>query len=176
MNKTLENYLRCFVGERPKDWALWISIAEWWYNITTQSSTGLTPFEALYGYPSLRLLSYSPRASSVEAVDTTLRSHKQVKHLLKSNLHKRQNAKLSPRFYGPLRVEERIKSVAYQLKLFETSLIHPVFYVSLLNKKLGQSVSPLQQLPSIDSNGILKPEPEEILDRRLRQVHHRPLT
>lgn len=51
MNKTLETYLRCFVGDRPKDQVKWVLLVKWQYNISPHSLTKLTPFEALYGYP-----------------------------------------------------------------------------------------------------------------------------
>lgn len=53
VNKTIENYLMCFSGDRPKDWSAWIPLEEWWYNPTPYLSNKLTPFEALYGYPLL---------------------------------------------------------------------------------------------------------------------------
>lgn len=42
--------------------------------------------------------------------------------------------------------------------------------ISVLKKKLGSSVVPTAQLPLVDSMGVFKPEPEEIFERRLRQV------
>jgi hypothetical protein len=35
----------------PKKWALWLSLAEWWYNSNYHTSLECTPFESLYGYP-----------------------------------------------------------------------------------------------------------------------------
>jgi hypothetical protein len=51
LNKCVETYLRCYSSTKPREWSSWLPLAEWWYNTNHHSSTGLTPFEALYGYP-----------------------------------------------------------------------------------------------------------------------------
>lgn len=38
LNKCLEGYLRCMVGEKPSAWASWLPLAEWWYNTTYHSA------------------------------------------------------------------------------------------------------------------------------------------
>lgn len=58
VNWCLENYLRCFMGMFPKEWAKWLSLAEWWYKTCTHSATKMTPYEAVYGVQPPRLLSY----------------------------------------------------------------------------------------------------------------------
>lgn len=45
--------------------------------------------------------------------------------------------KLSPRFYGPFQVMQKLGPTAYKLALPSDCLIHPVFHVSCLKKKLG---------------------------------------
>lgn len=74
--------------------------------------------------------------------------------------------KLSPRFFGPFQILEKVGVVAYKLELPVGSLLHLVFHVSILKKKLGQHVSPLTILPPMDLHGKLLLEPECILQRR----------
>lgn len=91
INMTLETYLRFFIGERLKKWVQWIPIAKWWYNMTTHAYTQLAPFEALYGHPPPKLLSYIESTSTVEVVDATLKSRDKISQLLKHNLLKSQD-------------------------------------------------------------------------------------
>ncbi|XP_050248995.1 uncharacterized protein LOC126696272 [Quercus robur] len=68
----------------------------------------------------------------------------------KSITHKTFN-KLSPRFYSPFQVLQKIGAVAYKLDLPLGSQIHPVFHVSYLKAKLGQQVTPCSTLPAVNS-------------------------
>ena len=75
--------------------------------------------------------------------------------------------KLSPRFYGPFQVIERVGKVDYKLDLPSSVKLHPVFHVSLLKKKLGQQVTPIPTLPPISDEGMLQMEPVAVLERRM---------
>jgi len=91
LNKCLETYLRCYSASKPKEWSSWLPLAEWWYNTNHHFSTGLTPFEVVYGYPPPPLLSYVPGTSANLAVDVLLKDRSAMINLLKENLHKARN-------------------------------------------------------------------------------------
>jgi len=66
-------------------------MAEWWYNTNHHSSTGFTPFEAIYGYPPPTLLSYVLGTSTNLVVDSQLWDRTTLVSLLKEYLLEAQN-------------------------------------------------------------------------------------
>ena len=86
VNKSLEHYLRFFFADRPFEWCDWLYLAEFWFNTNYHTATKFTPFEALYGTASPRLLDYIPETTQVAAVDSVLQSRQQIMSLLKQNL------------------------------------------------------------------------------------------
>lgn len=48
VNQCLEQYLRCAVQDRPRQWRKWLPMAEFWYNSSFHSTLGCSPFRALY--------------------------------------------------------------------------------------------------------------------------------
>lgn len=49
MNQILEHYLRCYVNFEQDDWARWLPLAQFTYNNSKHSSTGMSPSELLMG-------------------------------------------------------------------------------------------------------------------------------
>lgn len=49
-NQTIEHYLRCYCAYRQDDWAKKLALAEFSYNNSVHSTTGVSPFYACYGY------------------------------------------------------------------------------------------------------------------------------
>jgi hypothetical protein len=69
VNKYVENYLKCMVGYKPREWVSWLHLAEYCYNTSFHYSTKLTPFEAMYGYSPPRLLTYMPGTTKLAAIE-----------------------------------------------------------------------------------------------------------
>ena len=49
VNRSLGNFLRCLVGDKPKGWDLILPQAKFSYNNSVNRSTGRSPFQILYG-------------------------------------------------------------------------------------------------------------------------------
>ncbi|RVW13442.1 Transposon Tf2-2 polyprotein [Vitis vinifera] len=207
VNKMVEQYLRCFSGDKPKGWVKWLPLAEWWYNTNIHASTKLSPFESVYGYPPPKLIPYTPGTTQLQEVENTLKTRDEIIRILRTNLQlaqdrmkkfadikrtarsfnigdlvylrlqpykqqsvvQRRNLKLSPRFYGPYRVLEKIGTVAYRLELPPEAKIHPVFHVSCLKEKLGERHQLVVTLPPADKDGVIRPEPEEIFAQEVEE-------
>ena len=90
-----------------------------------------------------------------------------------SSLRVKGYTKFSPKFYGPFQIVQRIGEVAYKVALPEGCPIHHVFHISCLRQKLGAQVTPSSSLPSMDSAGLLQPEPVTILQQRSKQLRNR---
>jgi len=71
-------------------------------------------------------------------------------------------SKLSPHFYGPFQVVEKIGSVAYRLRLPPKARIHDVFHVVFLKKHHGETPTAMGALPPI-ANGRALPVPAKVL-------------
>ena len=57
----------------------------------------------------------------------------------------KKDNKLSPKYYGPYKVLQKIGTMAYKLKLPASSRVHPVFHVSCLKKVIGDNI-PIQTI------------------------------
>ncbi|GJV76534.1 hypothetical protein Tco_1508118 [Tanacetum coccineum] len=83
-----------------------------------------------------------------------------------------KRGKLNPRYVGPFKVIERVRIVAYKLKLPpQFSRVHNTFHVSNLKKCLSDEslVIPLEEL-CVDDKLHFVEEPVEVMDREIKQL------
>lgn len=160
VNKCVQQYLRCFVNQRPKEWVKWLPWAEWWYNTSVHSSTKMTPFEALYGVPPPTLLQYVTGTIQNAELDFQLRSREEIINLLRKNLLAAQGVMKQQYDKNHTPREFQVGDMVYLRlqKYKQHSVAHPVNYKLAPNffgpfkvlQRIGDVAYKLE-LPSSDS-------------------------
>lgn len=97
VNKGLETYLRCFVGNKPTTWAKWLAWVEFSYNTAPHCSTKLSPFKVVYGREPPHLLRVGAGHTPVNNVEEML----QERDALLDDLH-----------FNLIRAQQVMKAVA----------------------------------------------------------------
>ncbi|GKC32209.1 putative reverse transcriptase domain-containing protein [Tanacetum coccineum] len=90
----------------------------------------------------------------------------------KGVVHFGKRGKLNPRYVGPFKVIERVRTVAYKLELpQQLSRVHNTFHMSNLKKCLSDEslVIPLEEL-SVDDKLHFVEEPVEVMDHEIKQL------
>eukprot|EP00253_Pinus_taeda_P036062 PITA_36062 len=88
----------------------------------------------------------------------------------------KKDNKLSPKYYGPYKVLQKIGTMAYKLELPAASRLHPVFHVSCLNKVIGDKLPVQTILSELDEEGKIILEPEAVIETRTRQLRNRSIS
>lgn len=78
VNKSLETYLRCFAGSKPREWAKWLSWAEFSYNTSPHCSTKFSPFRVLYGRDAPHIVRLERGHTPVNSLDEFLQERDAV--------------------------------------------------------------------------------------------------
>ncbi|MCI03046.1 Ty-3/Gypsy retrotransposon polyprotein, partial [Trifolium medium] len=89
-NRTIEQYLRAFVHAKPNTWFRFLPWAEYHYNTSFHTSSGLSPFQVMFGKPPPSIPVYVLGSSSVDACDLLLSDRADILELLRKNLAKAQ--------------------------------------------------------------------------------------
>ena len=90
---------------------------------------------------------------------------------MKKRQEKGKVVKLSPRYYGPFQITERVNDLTFRLDLPSTWKIHNAFHVSLLKPFVGDPpvISVQEYPPEVDEiEEIL--QPEQIIHHSDRQL------
>ena len=88
----------------------------------------------------------------------------------------KKDNKLSPKYYGPYKVLQKIGTMAYKLELPTASRLHPVFHVSCLKKVIGDKLPVQTILPELDEEGKIILEPEAVTETRSRKLRNRSIS
>ncbi|XP_076929409.1 uncharacterized protein LOC143593781 [Bidens hawaiensis] len=78
---------------------------------------------------------------------------------LRVNMH----LKLTPKYFGPFMITEKVGNVVYRLDLPEEAQIHLVFHVSLLKEAVG----PLTKIVPLPTEARFSLQPHAVLERKL---------
>jgi hypothetical protein len=89
-----------------------------------------------------------------------------LQHRVAAGIDPLKFSKLSPRYFGPYKIIEKIGEVAYRLQLPEKARIHNVFYVALLKKFQGTPPVSIVQLPPLLHGRVLA-TPGKVMKARL---------
>ena len=75
-------------SEKPKEWSMWLPLAEWWYNTHFYTSIQKTPYEIVYGQPPPVHLPYlaGDSATATATVDRSLQNREEMISTLKFHL------------------------------------------------------------------------------------------
>ena len=87
----METYLHCFVHAYPSKWTSWLSLAEFWYNTSSHSALGHSPFEVLYGHAPRHFGIDSASACAASDLFDWLQEREVIKNLVRQHLLRAQD-------------------------------------------------------------------------------------
>ena len=88
----------------------------------------------------------------------------------------KKDNKLSPKYYGPYKVLQKIGTMAYKFKITVSSRVHPVFHVSCLKKVIGNKLPVQTIFPDLYEEGKTILEPEAVTETRTRKLRNRSIS
>ncbi|KAA3484389.1 Gag-Pol polyprotein [Gossypium australe] len=175
----LEDMLRCCVLEFEGSWEKYLSMVEFAYKNSFQSSIKMTPYEALYGHKCRTPLYWNKLSEKkIHEVDLIREIEDKVKVILspwKKILRFGHKGKLSLRFIEPYEIKERIGPVAYRLALpSELGKIHNGFHVSMWHRYRSDPSHVISSAEiDIQPNMTYNKEPIRILAREVKELRNK---
>lgn len=93
------------------------------------------------------------------------------------SLKKSKNSdKLSPKYYGPYKVLQKIGTMAYKLDLIASSRVQPVFHVSFLKKVIDDKIPVQTILLELHKEGKIILDPEVVTEIRICQLRNQSIS
>ncbi|GAU40457.1 hypothetical protein TSUD_141370 [Trifolium subterraneum] len=164
MNRTVEQYLRAFVHEKPSQWVTLLPWAEYHYN-TSIHTDPLSREEILALLRKKLIKAQAQMKASADKhrrdvnfpvggwVYLKLQPYRQV------SVSRVKYHKLAKRYYGPYLILAKVGSVAYKLALPPHPKIQNVFHCSLLKLHEGPPPTIIDQIPpaSFENHPLITP-------------------
>ncbi|KAL9432323.1 hypothetical protein AB3S75_027361 [Citrus x aurantiifolia] len=91
VNRGLEQYLRAFTQDKPRQWVSLLSWAELSYNSHFHSGLKMSPYHALFGRLPPTIPHYAKGSTSIQALEDILLERNTLLHSLKDNLNQAQH-------------------------------------------------------------------------------------
>ncbi|KAK8951553.1 hypothetical protein KSP39_PZI003127 [Platanthera zijinensis] len=176
--RTLEDLLRLCILDFGGKWEKYVTLVEFSYNNSFQTSIGMAPFEALYGRRCRTPLCWAEHDQKHKSVEFNVGDYVYLKvRPVRGVSRITRMKKLSPRFVGPFEVLERVGEVAYRLALpNEISGVHDVFHVSYLRRAVKDSsqIISTEEAP-IETDLSIGVRPVKIVDSRIQKLRNREI-
>ncbi|QRW19985.1 Retrotransposable element Tf2 protein [Rhizoctonia solani] len=143
INPMVKHFLQVYSGINQKDWVKWLPMVEFAYNNAVHSSTGRSPFKALYRWePALTPSNVPTNVPEVDKLATQMEAQWQE---IEAALWQSKTRMTAGESGDPVEFkigEEawldakniKLKTLTYRLELLPSMRIHNVFYVGLLSK------------------------------------------
>lgn len=99
-NRSVEDYLRCYVNDRHNNWDQCLSAAEFAFNNAVNASTGFTPFFLNYGYHPRTPTSLISPTCPTSPVPSTTTFHSQLRANLEAAKQSLEKARARQAYYA----------------------------------------------------------------------------
>ncbi|KAE8676151.1 putative CCCH-type zinc finger family protein [Hibiscus syriacus] len=169
VNRSLGNLLRCLAGTKPKQWDLALPQAEFAYNRSKNRTTGLSPFEIVYGQnpsgvldlaPIPRIGCFSPKADEMAKYLRGI--HEQVKQTIHES-----NTKYKTR------VDNHRRQVLFDVGDFVWAVLtRDRFPVGEYNKLKDRKIGPCEVVQKINDNAYRLRLPSHLKTSDVFNVKH----